>query len=90
MRPGLPKVDPAVSIANPTATLAQRVALHMKSSGTILFALFFTFSAHAQDGYLEIKPQLQDAIRRKIEGFGLNCPIPRSFSAAKKCSQTAR
>jgi hypothetical protein len=38
--------------------------------------LFGIFSAHSQDGGLEIKPQFQDAIRRKIEGFGLNCPIP--------------
>jgi hypothetical protein len=35
-----------------------------------------SFSAHAQDDGVEIKPQFQDAIRRKIEGFGLNCPIP--------------
>ena len=39
--------------------------------------LFGTFNAYSQqDGGLEIKPQFQDAIRRKIEGFGLNCPIP--------------
>jgi hypothetical protein len=43
---------------------------------TILSALLFTISAHAQDGGVEIKPQFQDAIRRKVEGFGLNCPIP--------------
>jgi hypothetical protein len=34
------------------------------------------FDAHAQDSGVEIQPQFQDAIRRKVEGFGLNCPIP--------------
>jgi hypothetical protein len=29
-----------------------------------------------QDAGAEIKPQFRDAIRRKIEGFGFNCPIP--------------
>jgi hypothetical protein len=35
-----------------------------------------TLSAHSQDGGVEIKPQFRDAIRHKVEGFGLNCPIP--------------
>jgi hypothetical protein len=34
------------------------------------------FSVHAQEGGVEINPQFQDAIRRKVEGFGLNCPFP--------------
>jgi hypothetical protein len=32
--------------------------------------------ARSQEGGVEIRPQFQDAIRRKIEGFGLNCPVP--------------
>jgi hypothetical protein len=42
----------------------------------LLFTLLFTLGAHAQEGGVEIKPQFQEAIRRKVEGFGLNCPMP--------------
>ena len=50
--------------------VAQAVVLAVTS---ILSGLY---SAHAQDGGVEIKPQFRDAIRHKVEGFGLNCPIP--------------
>jgi hypothetical protein len=41
-----------------------------------LLVVSFNAQAQQQDGGVEIKSQFQESIRRKIEGFGLNCPIP--------------
>ena len=51
------------------ATLAVSVVV-----GASVLSAFF--DVHAQVSGVEIEPQFQDAIRRKVEGFGLNCPIP--------------